>query len=218
MENNINKCIEHLNNGLKLKREGNFSGALNEYYLARKQSITYKQTYNNIAKILLKDSGTIEDALLNFLTYAHLTILQDDLIPDNINFAYHNNLYDYDDFFMNNKYMSGETTYERVLEEIELGKIFSDVNLTFNTGFAYLLLHSEITNYNKIPIELIFNQKKLLLGQEFVGETLVASKFSTLIRNIGFQFLVENMIIKDYGSEDYVSTIYFSENYQMDDI
>lgn len=218
MERNYKNCLEHLNNGLNLKQNGDFNGALREYNLAKLELPTYKHIYNNIAKIYFVDPNKIDMILLNFLTYSHLTILQDTYNFENIVFANQNNFYDYTGTFLPNKYVSGLYTYERTILEKDLGKIYADINLTFNTGFAYLMRNKNIIYFNDIPLELISNHQKLITGKNFEGPVLGDSKFAPMIRNIGFTFLVDNMIDNGNNSEFFASTVYFREDYQIDDL
>ena len=218
MDLNLNTCIEHLNNGLEYKRAGDFNNALKEYNIAKNELPTYKHTYNNIAKIYFADGNKIDKILLNFLTYAHLTLLQDSYNFENIAFANQNGFYNFTGMFLPNKYVSGIYTYQRIMEEQNLGKIYADVNLTFNVGFAYLMRNRDIVYFNEIPIDLITNHQKMIIGKNFEGQVLGDSKYAQMIRNIGFTFLVDNMIDNGNNSETFASSVYFREEYQIDDL
>ncbi len=214
--NNLNTCIEYLNKGLEFKAQGNFEDALKEYNKAKLEYPTYKHTYNNIAKILFASNEARDTRLLNFLTYAHLTMLTDEYSQEGINFAWQNKFYDYDGFYLPNIRMNGFTCMIYVQEEPNLGNIFADINLTFNTGLAYILRNNRFISHNNIPMELIKNHIDLITGKNVGGPILGDSEYSSLIRVIGFIFLKDNMILNN--SVDFASKVYFRPDYHIDDI
>lgn len=214
--NNLNTCIEYLNKGLEFKAQGNFELALNEYNKAKLEYPTYKHTYNNIAKILFAVNEATNIRLLNLLTYAHLTMLTDNYNAEGINFAWENDFYNYNGFYLPNVLMNGFTCMMFVQEEPALGKIFADINLTFNTGLAYILRNNRFITHNNIPVELINNQIDLISGKKNNGPFLGDSEYSSLIRVIGFIFLKDNMVLNN--SVDFASKVYFRPDYSIDDL
>ena len=218
MNENLKKCIQFLEKGIAYKRAGEYNKALHEYNNAKNEVATYKHIYNNTAKLYFADANKIDKILLNFLTFAHLTLLQDDFNFDNIAFANQNGFYSYNGEFLPNKYVNGMYSYQRVLEEQQLGKIYADTNLTFNVGFAYLMRNRDIVYFNGIPLELIVNHQKLILGKDFNGPVLGDSEYAPMIRNIGFIFLIDNLIDNGNNSETFAANVYFREDYKIDDL
>lgn len=218
MNYNLNQCIEHLNKGIEYKRNGDSIKALDEYRKAREIYPTYKQIYNNLGKLYFVDPRTNDLILRSFLTYAHLTMVQDNYDINNIEFARQNGFYDYSGKYLEGKIIRENLAYQRIQDHRNLGKIYSDVNLTFNVGLAYLLRKREIIAYNNIDVDLIINHTKILMGKEVYGKVLGDSEFAPLVRNLGFFFLTNNIVTNDNNSEIFIANVYFRDDFPIDEV
>ena len=219
MNNNLEKCIAHLEKGIEYKRKGEYENAMNEYRFAREEYPTYKAIYNNMGKLCFcLDPRTSDLNLRCFLTYAHLTMKQDSYSYDNIEFAKQNGFYDYAGRYEPGKIITENLAYQRVLEHRDLGKIYADVNFTFNVGLAYIMRNAELTAINNIDFQQVMNHASLLLGRNYSGTVIGDTQHAPLIRNLGFFFLTNNLITNDENSEIFIANVYFRDDFPIDKI
>lgn len=208
------KCIQHLQRGIEYKRQGDYNSAINEYEEAFYIYPYNKNIYNNLAKIFI-GTGQQEYALRNLLTYAHLTIKTEQINMGAYDFA--STFYNWSGV-VDNKKITSDLVIRAVSFDFNLAKIISDINLTFNTGFSYLLRNPNLIRENQIAASLINNEINTLLGKPTDGLSLSGSEHSHMVRVIGLSFLLSNLVTNDEINKEKIVQIYIDESFSLDSI
>jgi tetratricopeptide (TPR) repeat protein len=210
LEIDRDKSIEMCNLGIEEKRKGNFEGALSFYSKAIKFDYSNPATYMNSAKVLI-GIEKYEEALRNILAYMHLKL------PLNTN------LFDQvQSFYMvssslNIYHNKGEIS-ELLNQNQLIRQIATDVNATFNAGLCYLAMaKTGLMTINNIHIDLITNERSVLLGKLPSGLNLRQSNYANMTHVVGLLLIYSNLNMK-LSDKKSMSTYYLNTNTELEEI
>lgn len=189
--NKEQKCIELLQLGLQHKRNGDLEQALTCYGQAFNENLLNKDIYRNCAKIYMAVSE-YDHAMRNLLTYTQLTLNSGNVNMESYDFAV--------SFYKWSGQLNGQFRVQKdipliaVAQNFNLAKVVADLNLTFYAGFCFILKYrTNLTNV-QIPVNLLNNYMKSLLGQSAEGPSLSDTDYAPMIRAIGLSYLLVNLI------------------------
>ncbi|MCF6212791.1 MAG: hypothetical protein L3J45_02075 [Flavobacteriaceae bacterium] len=231
MSYNNRECVIQIQKGIELQKE-NIVEACNCFQEAYKSNPLNKDVYINLGKAYM-GVGQYDLSMKSFLTYSHFLILENDSNEFNQELYY--SCFEFDNqinaktFIVNNKdsivnskqgilTSSFETKYMMLIEGTNLSKLTTNQDLIADIGICYITKHQDIIRFNNIPESLLINELHFIHGMAFEGSILRTSKFSKMIRNIGLVFLAKNLLTNPKISQNDLIKIYFTDNYNLDDI
>lgn len=211
------KCISYLNLGLAQKRKGDYEAALQFYEKAKVFNPYNLNIYYNSAKLLC-GLGRFKQALSNFLTYAHLFILNDTISINPINLiAVRDTLERINNskVHMPSNYNFPEDWLRKLLEAEKMHLLLSDINLFFYTGFAYLVDTKIFLDSYAINNTQIMDLQNGLLGKQS-NLYLKDQEYDMIFVSYGLLFMLENidlnLILKEKVVNHYLVTKYAFKN------
>lgn len=206
---NKEKAFKLNQEGIQLKRQGEFDLAIQKYNEAKQYDPINKNCYLNSYKLLMAFEKSI--ATYNILVYKHLDFLQ--TTPEIYQNSQSN---EWHQFYLWNGTISDKfnvpnnIVFETIEKQPLLSLIAYDINSCFNAGFGVLLSDNTLADYHNIEKNLITNYKSLLLGQPPNGQDLRSSKYENVINIIGFLFLMNNLKLGNQMDPSEVPDLYKS--------
>ncbi len=206
------ETIELLNLGIAEKRNGNYSQALSYYKKACQLNPYNSNVYYNSGKLYC-GLGEYDEAIKNFLTYAHLIVINNDFM---------NNPADLIPILQTMERIQkakfslpiGSSFPSNWLEKITVDKrlniLLGDVNLTFYSGFSYIANKSLFLNLYSISDMQIQDLKNGLLGK-FSKVYLKDEKYDLIIMSYGLMLILMNLNILLPKEE--IPTFYTNNNF-----
>lgn len=209
------KCIELLNLGISEKRNGNYKEALSYYDKAKEFNPFNSNIYYNSGKLLC-GIGKYDEAIRNFLTYAHFTIINDALFGNPFNLLSIKNTLERigkSNINLPYNYSFPSDWLEKLANDDRLLMLLADINLTCYTGFAFLANKKMYLDFYSINDLQIKDLQNGLLGKQS-HVYLKNPKYEIILICFGLIFLIENLAINSIG-KDSIPTFYFSNKYLM---
>ncbi len=212
------KCIEILNLGITEKRNGNYKRALQYYNEAKQYNKFNSNIYYNTGKVLC-GIGEFEDALKNLLTYAHLTILNNSFMNNPLNFITIKDTIERirkSNLNLPLNYSFPENWFEKLTSDEKYLMLLADINLTFYTGFSFLVDKKNFLNFYQINEKQIIDLQNGLLGKSS-NVFLKNPDYEIIFICFGLVFLLENLKLDLKSLEDIVA-FYFGDKFSNKNI
>jgi tetratricopeptide (TPR) repeat protein len=211
--NQEQKCTQLLQIGVQHKRNGDLEKALNYYGQAFNEYPLNKDIYKNCAKIYMA-VGQPDHAMRNLLTYSQITINNGNVNMESYDFAVP--FYDWSGYLNNKIKVQKDIALTAVAQNFNLAKIVADLNLTFQAGFCFIIKNRNNLTNVQIPVNLLNNYIKSLLGQPTDGPTLADTNGASMVRAIGLSYLLVNFITNPNLPIEELIDAYLNEDFDLD--
>jgi len=209
------KCVEMLNLGIAEKRKGNYEKAINFYEEAKDYNPYNLNIYYNLGKLFC-GLGQNDDAIKNFITYAHLLLLNDAQVFNPINqsvISRNSNRFTSAEFSLPPNFVVAPDWTKIFTSNQRLPFLIADENLTFYTGFAYTMGDDALIQHYKIDNMQIEDLKNGLLGNSS-NAYLKHSNVEIIMIGFGLVLLVKNIRIESLIN-DLIPTFYLRSTYSI---
>jgi tetratricopeptide (TPR) repeat protein len=205
------KSIDYCNKGIEAKRDAEYEKALEYYEKAINSDYSNPAPYMNSAKILI-GFEEYNEAIRNILTYAHLKLPEIDVaLFDEVS-----TFYKFEKSFKighNHRRIRKLFTKNSLLKQISV-----DINATFNAGLCYMMLNSDSLKItNKIPDDVVANERRILFGLQPNGLNLRQTHFANMMHIIGALFLYQNLKL-NLENKNVISKFYLNIDNDLIDI
>ncbi len=103
------------------------------------------------------------------------------------------------------------------IEKIDLSKIIYELDFLSIIGVVYLAKHTDRCDYHKISKETMLNEIKHIQGSP--SENIIRGfEHDNMLRIIGLTLLAQNLVPNQYLSNENEVSVYFSNDFSIDDI